>query len=57
MKYKYYQVDAFTDKIFKGNPAGVKACLKIKGVCQEHVRLPLTSISRTRYNQLKDLLI
>ena len=23
MKYKYYQVDAFTDKIFKGNPAGV----------------------------------
>ena len=23
MNYKYYQVDAFTDKIFKGNPAGV----------------------------------
>ena len=23
MKYKYYQVDAFTDEIFKGNPAGV----------------------------------
>ncbi len=23
MKYKYYQVDAFTDEVFKGNPAGV----------------------------------
>ena len=23
MKFKYYQVDAFTDKVFKGNPAGV----------------------------------
>jgi PhzF family phenazine biosynthesis protein len=23
MKYKYYQVDAFTNEVFKGNPAGV----------------------------------
>jgi len=23
MKYKYYQVDAFTNEPFKGNPAGV----------------------------------
>ena len=23
MKYKYYQVDAFANGVFKGNPAGV----------------------------------
>lgn len=45
------------DQIFsEGNPAGVKACLKIKGVCEEYVRLPLVAISRERYNKLENLL-
>jgi predicted PhzF superfamily epimerase YddE/YHI9 len=26
MKQTIYQVDAFTDKLFKGNPAGVMLC-------------------------------
>ena len=53
----YPQLEVIDHLFAEGNPAGVKACLKIKGVCEEYVRLPLTSISRTRYNQLKDLLI
>lgn len=52
----YSQLEMIDHLFAEGNPAGVKACLKIKGVCEEHVRLPLTCISRTRYNQLKDLL-
>ena len=52
----YSQLEVIDHLFAEGNPAGVKACLKIKGVCEEHVRLPLTCISRTRYNQLKDLL-
>ncbi len=52
----YPQLEVIDHLFAEGNPAGVKACLKINGVCEEHVRLPLTSISRTRYNQLKDLL-
>ena len=52
----YSQLEVIYHLFAEGNPAGVKACLKIKGVCEEHVRLPLTCISRTRYNQLKDLL-
>jgi len=53
----YPQLELIYHLFAEGNPAGVKACLKIKGVCEEDVRLPLTSISRTRYNQIKDLLI
>ena len=52
----YSQLEVIDHLFAEGNPAGVKACLKIKGVCEEHVRLPLTCISRTRYNQLKDFL-
>ena len=53
----YPQLEVIDHLFAEGNPAGVKACLNIKGVCEEHVRLPLTCISRKRYNQLKDLLI
>ncbi|WP_256007300.1 4-hydroxy-tetrahydrodipicolinate synthase [Pedobacter deserti] len=36
----------FTRMIFaEGNPAGVKAALKHYGVCADHVRLPLVSVS------------
>jgi len=52
----YSQLEVIDHLFAEGNPSGVKACLKIKGVCEEYVRLPLTCISRTRYNHLKDLL-
>ena len=52
----YSQLEVIDHIFAEGNPAGVKACLQIKGICEEHVRLPLVSISRDRYRKLEDLL-
>ena len=52
----YAQLEIIDHIFSEGNPAGVKACLKIKGVCEEHVRLPLVRISRERYQTIKGLL-
>jgi len=52
----YPQLEIIDHLFAEGNPAGVKACLKIKGICEEHVRLPLVSISRDRYRKLEGLL-
>ncbi len=35
-----------------GNPAGVKAALKILGITQDFLRLPLTQVSKTTYAKL-----
>lgn len=37
----------------EGNPAGVKAALKMQGIIEDDVRLPLVSISSKGYNALK----
>jgi 4-hydroxy-tetrahydrodipicolinate synthase len=37
----------------EGNPAGIKAALKIKGVCRKEVRLPLVPLSDKNYSKLK----
>ncbi|GIS04678.1 MAG: 4-hydroxy-tetrahydrodipicolinate synthase [Bacteroidota bacterium] len=37
----YPQLEVIDHLFAEGNPAGVKACLKINGVCEEYVRLPL----------------
>lgn len=52
----YPQLEVISHLFAEGNPAGVKACLKIKNVCEEFVRLPLVSISRERYKKLDNLL-
>tara|TARA_B100000900_G_scaffold415717_2_gene446839 strand:- start:908 stop:1777 length:870 start_codon:yes stop_codon:yes gene_type:complete len=52
----YAQLEIIDNIFSEGNPAGVKACLKIKGICEEHLRLPLVEISRERYKALKGLL-
>ncbi|UTW62086.1 4-hydroxy-tetrahydrodipicolinate synthase [bacterium SCSIO 12741] len=40
------RVSDLIDQLFvQGNPAGIKAALKMKGVCGEAVRLPLVNIS------------
>lgn len=36
----------------EGNPAGIKAAMKILENCSDKVRLPLSNISRTTYNRL-----
>jgi 4-hydroxy-tetrahydrodipicolinate synthase len=30
----------------EGNPGGIKYVLQLKGICENHVRLPLVDISR-----------
>lgn len=40
----------------EGNPAGIKAALNILGLTQNHVRLPLTTVSRSTYNRLAELI-
>ena len=52
----YPQLEVIDNLFAEGNPAGVKACLKIKAVCEEYVRLPLVAISRERYQKLENLL-
>jgi 4-hydroxy-tetrahydrodipicolinate synthase len=43
------------DHIYKeGNPAGIKTCLEIKGICLRDVRLPLTKGSDTLKMGLKE---
>ncbi len=42
------------DLLFKeGNPAGVKAALQLKEICEPHVRLPLMNASDSLTNELK----
>jgi len=52
----YPQLEIIDHIFSEGNPAGVKACLQIKEVCKEHVRLPLVAISRERYKSLQNIL-
>jgi 4-hydroxy-tetrahydrodipicolinate synthase len=52
----YPQLEIIDNLFAEGNPAGVKACLKIKGVCDDYVRLPLVAISSDRYQKLESLL-
>ena len=52
----YPQLEIIDNLFVEGNPAGIKACLKIKGVCDDYVRLPLVGISSERYLKLENLL-
>jgi len=38
----------------EGNPGGVKAALKLLGVCEDHMRLPLVNISQPTYGKFAD---
>ncbi len=37
----------------EGNPAGAKAALKILDIIKDYMRLPLTTVSKSTYNKLK----
>jgi len=52
----YPQLEVIDHLFAESNPAGVKACLEIKGICEAFVRLPLVSISKDRYTKLIVLL-
>lgn len=43
----HYRIAPAIDYIFEeGNPAGIKAVFKNKGICEDYVRLPLVGISK-----------
>lgn len=50
----HYTLLNITDLLFiENNPAGVKAALKILGICREDVRLPIIPVTEATYQQLK----
>jgi 4-hydroxy-tetrahydrodipicolinate synthase len=53
----HYSLLDIIDQLFiEGSPAGVKAALNILNICENQVRLPLTTISRTTYSRLTELI-
>lgn len=49
--YKYLDIIHFF--FVEGNPAGVKAALKILGICNDVVRLPLITVSKSTYQEIE----
>lgn len=53
----HYKLLPLMKLIFKeGNPAGIKAILKIMGICGDRVRLPLANVSEETYNETVEAL-
>ncbi len=52
----YKLLEIIENLFFEGSPAGIKAALNILGITQNHVRLPLTTVSRSTYNKLSELI-
>ncbi|WP_282081175.1 4-hydroxy-tetrahydrodipicolinate synthase [Aquimarina algiphila] len=50
-----YQLLPVLDYAFEeGNPAGIKHVLKVKGVCDDYVRLPLVKVSQSLSRKIKE---
>jgi 4-hydroxy-tetrahydrodipicolinate synthase len=49
-------LEIFSTLFVEGNPAGVKAALKILGICQDFLRLPLVQVSKLTYNKMAKLI-
>lgn len=53
----HYKLIEITDQLFAdGNPGGIKAALKIKGICGDDVRLPLVKVNNNVYSKLEELI-
>lgn len=50
--YQYKLLEIMNTLFVEGNPGGVKAALKILGIMQDNLRLPLVPISKATYNKL-----
>lgn len=54
----HYSLLDFTDNIFaEGNPGGIKAAMKLLGICGDFMRLPLYKISKELENKIKESMI
>ncbi|MEX1189197.1 MAG: dihydrodipicolinate synthase family protein, partial [Bacteroidia bacterium] len=49
----YHLLPLMISNFKEGNPAGIKALLKMMDLCDENVRLPLTNISSTLFEELE----
>jgi 4-hydroxy-tetrahydrodipicolinate synthase len=53
----HYSLLEIIEQLFvEGSPAGVKAALNILNICENQVRLPLTTVSRTTFSRLSELI-
>ncbi len=53
----HYSLLEIIDQLFvEGSPAGVKAALNILNICENQVRLPLTTVSRATFTRLVELI-
>lgn len=52
----HYQLMEITNMLFaEGSPAGIKEVLRLKNICQQHLRLPLVGVSEKLQNEMKKL--
>ena len=50
----HYQLFVFTQMLFaEGNPGGIKAALKVQGICEDYMRLPLWNVSTDLYMKIE----
>lgn len=54
LHYKYFDMVYYM--FVDGNPAGIKATLKILGICGDTVRLPLVNVTSATYQALEKLI-
>jgi 4-hydroxy-tetrahydrodipicolinate synthase len=55
-RINHFKLLEIIDNLFvEGNPAGIKASLKIRNLSHDHLRLPLVNVSEATYNKLKQL--
>jgi 4-hydroxy-tetrahydrodipicolinate synthase len=53
----HYLLTEITPLLFQeGNPAGIKALLQVMGICEDHLRLPLVTVSKSLANRIETAL-
>ena len=56
-KFQFKKIKIFIDLLFKeGNPSGIKALISIIGFCENILRLPLTPVSKSLYDEITESL-
>jgi 4-hydroxy-tetrahydrodipicolinate synthase len=52
----YSLLDIIEQLFAEGSPSGIKAALSILNICENQVRMPLTTVSRSTYARLTELI-
>ena len=56
-KFQFKKIKIFIELLFKeGNPSGIKALISIIGFCENILRLPLTPVSKSLYDEITESL-